>query len=252
MEPFLVRVRVFLFFNYLSQIMEEQKTSYPICQWAEEDRPREKMQLKGRSVLSDAELIAILLGSGNRHMSAVDLAKMILRDNSNDLNELSKKSIEDLIKYDGMGPAKSISIISALELGRRRKSTEPVTKPRITCSDDIYNLFQSELLDLPHEEFWITLLKRNNDVISKERISIGGFSGTFADPKVIFKKALEKNASYIILLHNHPSGNKKPSQSDINLTNKLKQAGKTLDLPILDHLIFTDHGFFSFADEAIL
>jgi DNA repair protein RadC len=232
--------------------MEDNNSSYPINKWAEEDRPREKMQFKGRGALSDAELVAILMSSGNRSMSAVDLAKLILRDNENDLNELSRRSIDDLKKYDGVGEAKAISIISALELGRRRKFTERVVKPKISSASDVYELCQADLLDLPHEEFWIVLLKRNNEVISRERISIGGFSGTFADPKVIFKKALEKNASYIILVHNHPSGNKKPSQADLNLTKKLKEAGKTLDLPILDHLIFTDSGYFSFADEAIL
>ena len=220
--------------------------------WAEEDRPREKLLLKGKSVLSDAELIAILIGSGTPKLTAVDVGKIILADVGNDLNELAKLSVKDLTKHPGIGEAKAISIVSALELGRRRKETVAAAKTRITCSTDIYNYIKPQLLDLPHEEFWIILLNRANVVMKKESISSGGVAGTVADPKLIFKKALEQLASSIILVHNHPSGNIKPSAADISLTKKMKEAGDFLDLPILDHIIFTDNDYYSFADEGIL
>jgi len=207
--------------------MEKSPNSYlSITQWAEEDRPREKLLIKGKSSLSDAELIGILLGSGTKTLSAVDLAKQILNSVGNDLHTLAKMSVNDLCKFKGIGEAKAISIVSALELGRRRKDSEPVKQPRITCSDDAYQLLKPELYDLPHEEFWIILLKRNNQVIKKEQISLGGVSGTIVDPKLIFKKALDVLASGIILVHNHPSGNLKPSQADIKLTQKLKTSGE--------------------------
>lgn len=220
--------------------------------WAEEDRPREKLLLKGKSALSDAELIAILIGSGTPKLTAVDVGKIILADVSNDLNELAKLSVKDLTKHPGIGEAKAISIVSALELGRRRKETVATAKTRITCSTDIYNYIKPQLLDLPHEEFWIILLNRANVVMKKESISSGGVAGTVADPKLIFKKALEQLASSIILVHNHPSGNIKPSAADIALTKKMKEAGGFLDLPILDHIIFTDNDYYSFADEGVL
>ncbi len=223
-----------------------------ILSWAEEDRPREKLLLRGRTALTDAELIAILIGSGTRKKSAVDLSKEILASVDNNLHELAKLSVPDLQKFDGIGEAKAISIISALELGRRRKTGEPVKREKITGSEDAYRIMQPYLMDQMVEQFWIILLNRANMVIKPELISEGGVSGTVADPKVIFKKAVEKLASSIILVHNHPSGNLTPSQADIQLTQKLKQAGKSLDLPVLDHLIFTDHAYYSFADEGML
>lgn len=232
--------------------MSERGDSLKILSWAEEDRPREKLLLKGKSALSDAELIAILIGSGTRSLSAVDVAKIILTRAENDLNQLAKFSVKDLQKIKGIGEAKAISIVSALELGRRRKDVDFVQKARITCSNDIYQLMKPELMDLPKEEFWILLLNRANSLIKKEQISSGGVSGTVADPKIIFKAALDQYASSVVLVHNHPSGNLKPSQADINLTAKMKEAGKLLEIPILDHIIFADTGYMSFADEGLL
>ncbi|EAY29275.1 DNA repair protein RadC [Microscilla marina ATCC 23134] len=223
-----------------------------ITRWAEEDRPREKLLLKGKHSLSDAELIAILIGSGTVSVSAVDLAKQILNSVGNNLNDLAKLSIKDLKKFKGIGEAKAISIISALELGRRRKESEPSRKPRITSSKNVYDLIAPHLMDLGHEEFWAVMLNKSNVVIKKEQISSGGVSGTIADPKVIFKKAIEALASSIIVVHNHPSGNLQPSQADIGLTRKLAEAGKMLDIPVLDHMIFTDYNYYSFADEGMM
>lgn len=223
-----------------------------ILSWAEEDRPREKLLLKGRAALSDAELIAILIGSGTRNKSAVDVGKDILKSVNHNLHELAKLTVKDLQKFDGIGEAKAIAVVSALELGRRRKSAEPLKRESITCSEDAYRVMQPYLLDQPLEQFWIILMNRANAVIKVHNISQGGVSGTVADPKTIFKEALDKLASSVILVHNHPSGNLKPSEADIRLTKKLKEAGQTLDLPVLDHLIFTDHSYLSFADEGIL
>ena len=232
--------------------MSELSNGLNILSWAEEDRPREKLLLKGKSVLSDAELIAILIGSGTRSISAVDVAKMILSNANHNLNELAKFSIKDLRKVKGIGEAKAIAIVSALELGRRRKESEFAEKVKITCSNDIYQFMKPELLDLPKEEFWVLLLNRANRLIKKEQISSGGVSGTVADPKIIFKAALDQYASSIILVHNHPSGNLKPSQADIKLTSKMKEAGNLLEIPVLDHIIFSDEGYLSFADEGML
>jgi DNA repair protein RadC len=235
--------------------MKEESMPYSnlkILSWAEEDRPREKLLLKGKSALTDAELIGILIGSGTRSMSAVDLAKMILSRVNNNLNELAKLNVKDLEKFKGIGEAKAISIVSALELGRRRREQESPKRLKITCSKDAYNAIKPELLDLPHEAFYILILNRANQVIRKHLISSGGVSGTVADPKIIFKAALEHLASALILIHNHPSGNLKPSQADIMLTKKLKEAGSLLEIPVLDHIIFTDENYYSFADEGIL
>ena len=227
-------------------------TSRKILSWAEDDRPREKMLLKGNGALSDAELIAILIGSGTVDLSAVDVAKLILQKANNNLNELARLSLKDLMKVKGIGEAKAISIAAALELGRRRKDAEAVRRPKITCSRDAYDQIKPYLWDVPHEEFWILLLSRSNEVIRPVQISQGGVSGTVADPKLIFKHAIEYLASGIILVHNHPSGNLAPSQADKDLTKRLKEAGKFLDTPVLDHLIFTDANYFSFADEGLL
>jgi DNA repair protein RadC len=230
-----------------------QETDYlSIKEWAEEDRPREKLLLKGKNALSDAELIAILLGSGTVSVSAVELAKQILSDVGNDLHELAKLSIKDLQKFKGIGEAKAITIVSALEIGRRRKEAEPTKRIKITSSEDVYELMKAQLLDLYYEEFWVVLLNKGNVVMRKERISTGGVSGTVADPKIIFKLALEELASGIILVHNHPSGNLQPSQPDRDITRKMSEGAKMLDMQVLDHLIFTDNGFYSFADEGLV
>lgn len=232
--------------------MSEPTSTLKILSWAEEDRPREKLLLKGKSALSDAELIAILIGSGTRSLSAVDVGKLVLAQAGNNLNELARFSVKELQKIKGIGEAKAISIVAALELGRRRKETEFTQKTRITSSNDIYQLMKPELMDLPKEEFWVLLLNRANRLIRKERISSGGISGTVADPKIIFKSALEHYASSLILIHNHPSGNLKPSDADLELTRKMKAAGKLLEIPVLDHLIFSDTGYLSFTDEGLM
>jgi DNA repair protein RadC len=223
-----------------------------ILSWAEEDRPREKLLIKGKAALSDAELIAVLIGSGTTELSAVDLAKLILHQVNNNLNELAGLSVADLMKFKGIGEARAISIVSALELGRRRKYSEPVKKPKITSSNDAYDVLKPELLDQRQEEFWILLLNRANLVIRKIRISTGGVSGTVADPKLIFKHAMDNLASGIILAHNHPSGHLNPSDADMKLTKKLRDAGVLIDIPILDHIIFSNTGYLSFADEGLL
>lgn len=237
------------FFSLLFTIMS---TKLSIHQLSEEDRPREKLLLRGRQQLSNAELLAILIGSGNKEKNAIELSQEILFSANNNLNELAKLTINDLTKFSGIGEAKAITIASALELGRRRKSEEMLTKPKVSSSRDAFNIISPYLLDLSHEEFWILCLNRANQLIRVENISSGGLSGTVADPKVIFKKALENNSSGIILVHNHPSGNLKPSQADMKITQQLKEAGVVLEIPILDHLIFTDKDYFSFADEGVL
>lgn len=223
-----------------------------IKSWAEDDRPREKLLLKGRHALSDAELIAILLGSGSRELTAVDLAKHILSSTENKLNKLARLQVDDLKKFKGIGEAKAISIVAALELGRRRRDETGSEAIRITSSKDIYELMHSALADIDHEEFWILLLNRSNRVKDKICISRGGISGTVVDQRLVFKPAIEKLASAIVLCHNHPSGNKHPSEHDKHLTKKLMHSATLLDIPILDHLIFTDDGYFSFADESMM
>lgn len=232
--------------------MNSKRDFLNIKDWAAEDRPREKLALKGKATLSDAELIAILLGTGTSKLSAVDLGKNILQTVNNDLNELARLSVKDLMKIKGVGEAKAITIISALELGRRRKDLQFEERPRVMGSADAYEILKADLLDIPHEAFWIVLLNRANRVIKKHQISQGGVAGTVADPKIIFKAAVEELASGIILAHNHPSGNLAASQADIDLTKKLKESGKLLDIQILDHLIVGDKSYFSFADEGLL
>lgn len=232
--------------------METLEKSFTIKEWSVEDRPREKLILRGKSSLTDAELIAILLGSGTLTLSAVDLAKRVLQSAENNLHELARLTVKDLIRIKGIGEAKAISIVAALELGRRRKELEPESKPHITTSKAAFELIKADLLDIPHEEFWVLLLNRANKVTRKQQVSQGGVTGTVADPKIIFKLALEELASGVILAHNHPSGNLTPSQSDINLTNKLKEAGKLLEIQVLDHLIIAGQNYFSFADEGML
>ena len=223
-----------------------------IKSWAEDDRPREKLLLKGRHALSDAELIAILIGSGTRDITAVDLSKQILKTYDNKLNNLGRLQIEDLKKFKGIGEAKAVTILAALELGRRRREEPSHKKPRITSSKDAYEIIAPQLSDIDHEEFWILLLSRSHQVKDKICISRGGISGTVVDQRLVFKPALEKLASAIILCHNHPSGTLYPSEQDKMLTKKLVASSKLLEIPILDHLIYTDAGYFSFADEGLM
>ena len=233
--------------------MEDNSKKLPISQWAEDDRPREKLINKGKGQLSKAELVAILIGSGSKNESAVELSKRILSSTNNNLAELSRLTVKDFTQFKGIGEAKAISIVAALELGRRRREDDVLeNKNKISSSSDAYSIFYPEMSDLVKEEFWILLLNRANHLIKKMRISEGGLSGTVADPKVIFKFALDNNASSIILAHNHPSNNLKPSQNDIDLTKKLISAGKLLDINVLDHLIIGSDTFFSFADESMI
>ncbi len=230
----------------------ENYQSIRISALAEEDRPREKLLLRGKSHLSDAELIAILIGSGTQHLSAVDLSRHILKSVDHDLAQLAKLSVNDLKKFKGIGEAKAISIVSALELGRRRKDGDPHKKDKISSSADVYRLMRQELQDETVEYFYVLFLNRSNLVIKKQLISQGGTAATIADPKLIFKYGIELLANALILVHNHPSGNLKPSTADITLTKKLCLVGKNLELPVLDHVIFTDVGYFSFADEGMI
>lgn len=233
--------------------MDLTKENISIKSWAEEDRPREKLITKGRQSLTDAELIAILIGSGNKKETAVELSKRILKESgNNNLNELAKLTVNDLIKFKGIGEAKAISIVAALELGRRRKDSENKKREKIVLSNDAYKFIKPVFLDLPHEEFWTLLLNRSNHLIKKELISRGGVAGTVVDAKIIFKSAVENLANAIILCHNHPSGNIKPSDADIKLTKNLKEAGKLLEIQVLDHLIVTDTDYFSFADNGMM
>jgi DNA repair protein RadC len=223
-----------------------------IKSWSPEDRPREKLMDKGTSVLTDAELIAILIGSGTAKLSAVDVSKLVLQHVDNQLNELARLSIKELMKIKGIGEAKAITIVAALELGRRRKELDPIDKLKINSSAASFELLKGDLMDLPHEEFWVLLLNRANKLIKKKRVSEGGVSGTVADPKIIYKMALEELASGVIVAHNHPSGNLTASQSDIELTKKLKEAGKFLEIQLLDHIIVAGSKYLSFADEGLI
>ena len=227
-------------------------TGLPINEWAEADRPREKMLALGKHNLSDAELLAIILGSGSARQSAVSLAQQMLDDAKRNLDTLGKYGLAALQKYHGVGPAKAISIAAALELGRRRQLAMPVEKVKVTCSRDSYQYMAPLLMDLPHEEFWVAFLNRNNRINGRKRIGQGGTSGVVADAKLIFRAALENFATSIILFHNHPSGNRRPSEADILLTRKLRQAGRHLDILVLDHLIIADRDYYSFADAGAL
>jgi len=223
-----------------------------IKSWHEADRPREKLLNKGCFALSDAELIAILIGSGNRKESAVDLAKRILASVNYNLQSLAKLTVDDLIKFKGIGEAKSISIITALELGKRRRLEKALEIKKITSSKVVYEMMQPLIGDLKHEEFWVLFLNNANVVLSKQCLSKGGITGTLVDTRLVFKPALSQLATGIILCHNHPSGTLKPSESDKQLTQKINEAGKTLDIKVLDHLIITEKTYFSFADEGLL
>ncbi len=233
--------------------MSESQQNFTIKEWSEEDRPREKLLLKGKEALSDAELLAVLIGSGNRTESAVDLCKRILKDNNHKLNSLAKLSIADLINnYKGIGEAKAIAIQASLELGRRRRVEEALITPKITSSVSAFEILNPLIGDLNHEEFWVLFLNNSNYVIGKYKASSGGMTGTIVDTRLIYKKALEASAVSLIIAHNHPSGVLRPSDPDIKITKKIKSAGETLDIKVLDHLIITQQAYFSFADEGLL
>ena len=223
--------------------------SVSIKYWAEEDRPREKLRIKGRQELTDTELLAILLGTGYKRSSAIEIAKSLLLELNNDLQALAKSDFDYLIKTQGLGPAKAAVILSAIELGLRISKTKSQKRKQLTSSQDAFNLLHSKLAYLDHECFYIILLNRNNRVVGINRISQGGVTGTVVDPKIIFRKALSHKATAIILAHNHPSGNLNPSDQDIQITGKLIKAGKHLDIQVLDHLIISEQGYYSFADE---
>jgi DNA repair protein RadC len=221
--------------------------------WAEEDRPREKMMMKGRSALSDAELIAILLGSGTREVTAVELARQMLARANNNLVQLGQLNLDHLMQFKGVGEAKAITLAAALELGRRRQQADAQQRFCIKSSSSAYELLAPVMADLPHEEFWIIYLNRKNDVLNYNRISIGGITGTVVDPRLIFASALKVNACCsIILAHNHPSGNLNPSESDRKLTRQMVEAGKILEIDVIDHVIITDRGFYSFLDNGMM
>jgi DNA repair protein RadC len=226
--------------------------SIKITDWAVEDRPREKLIQKGTNSLSDAELLGILISSGTRDKSAVDLGRELLMAANNNLNSLGKLTISDLTKIHGIGTARAVTIAAALELGRRRKIAETPEVPQIKCSRDVFDLLSPILSDLPHEEFWILFLNRSNKVINRMKLSQGGISGTVTDVRMVMKKAIEYLASGIIVCHNHPSGNLNPSESDTKITQKIKEAGSIMDIQLLDHLIISDKDYYSFADNGIL
>jgi len=223
-----------------------------IKSWAEDDRPREKLILKGKTALSDAELLAIIIGSGTRNKSAVELSKEILSSYGNNLSEFSRVQISDLLKFNGIGEAKAINIIATLELGRRRQGSENPAKLKVMGAAMVYQHLKPFLGDLNHEEFYLIMLNHANEIIHTKQVSKGGMSSTIADGKIIFNMALTFKASSIIISHNHPSGNLNPSSQDLKLTKSLHEFGKYIDLPLLDHIIFTDNGYFSFAEQSLL
>lgn len=230
----------------------ESTAKLSIREWARDDRPREKLMGQGAGALTDAELLAILIRAGTPRESALDLAKRILNNSGNDLHRLGKLGVAELQRFNGMGQAKAIGIVAAMELGRRRRLLEPAERAFITSSISAYELVRPILSDLPHEEFWILFLDRGNRVLDRTRVSQGGLHGTVADPKVIFKETIDRRASSIILCHNHPSGQLRPSDEDIVLTRKLVDGGLLLDITVHDHLIVTATGYFSFADNRML
>ena len=228
-----------------------EPTNFSIKYWADDDKPREKLMLKGKQALSDAELVAILIGSGSRNESAVELSKRILASVDNNLNALGKLSLKQLMEFKGIGEAKAISIAAALELGRRRRSEETIELKKITSSKAVFEIMQPIIGELPHEEFWVLYLNNSNKVIYKAQLSKGGITGTVVDIRLIFKTAFEQNATSILLTHNHPSGKLQASDADLEITKKLKLAGNQLDVKVLDHIIITENGYLSFQDEGI-
>jgi DNA repair protein RadC len=229
-----------------------QGQNYSIKQWAKDDRPREKLLARGAAVLSNSELLAILILNGTKQKSAVELAQDILRLGKDNLNELGKLSVNDLMKLKGIGEAKAIAIVAAMELGRRRQATASLEKPVVSSSSDVATYLQTKLRDYKHEVFAVIFLNRANKINDFRIVSEGGITGTVADPRIILKKALEEDAVSLILCHNHPSGSLKPSRADEELTHKIKEAARFFDIKVLDHLIVSDDGYYSFADEGIL
>lgn len=242
----------FLSLRRYVKIMASERLPFSIKNWAAGDRPREKLISKGRLTLTDAELLAILIGSGNTKESAVDLSKRILSATQNNLNQLGKMSLQQLTTFNGIGEAKAVTIIAAMELGRRRRGEESIEKVKITSSSSVYEVLQPVIGELDHEEFWILYLNNSNKIIEQFQISKGGITGTLVDVRITLRKALELGAVSLILAHNHPSGNLNPSEADKQLTRKLKAAAESLDIKILDHIIVTEKSYFSFADEGLL
>ncbi len=226
--------------------------SHALTTWAVEERPREKVMANGVQYLSDSELLAILIGSGTRHITAVELARQILKGAGNSLHLLGRQGIGELVRIKGVGPAKAITILAALELGRRRAGIQHSEKTPVKSSETVYKLFHPLMGDLEHEEFWLLMLNRANRVLGKYKVSQGGLSGTVIDTRIILKKALDNLASSIIVCHNHPSGNKQPSDADLKITEKLKKAAEILEIKLLDHVIIADKSYFSFADEGLI
>jgi len=226
--------------------------SHALTTWAVEERPREKVMASGVQYLSDVELLAILIGSGTRNMTAVELARQILKGADNSIQILGRKGISELVRIKGVGPAKAVTILAALELGRRRAGMQHSEKTPVKSSETVYKLFHPLMGDLEHEEFWLLMLNRANRVLGKYKVSQGGLSGTVIDTRIILKKALDNLASSIIVCHNHPSGNKKPSDADLKITEKLKKAAEMLEIKLLDHVIIADKSYFSFADEGLI
>jgi len=232
--------------------MEETTGSFSIKYWAEDDKPREKLMLKGKTALSDAELIAILIGSGSRNESAVELSKRILKSVDNNLNTLGKLSVKQLMTFKGIGEAKAVTIAAAAELGRRRREEDTVDLKKVTSSKAVYEIMQPLIGELPHEEFWVLYLNNSNKVIYKSQLSKGGITGTIVDVRLAFKLALEHNATGMILVHNHPSGTLQASEPDRQITKQMQHAGQSLSINILDHVIVTEKAYLSFADEGML
>ena len=232
--------------------MQEKPKSFSIKNWSDDDKPREKLVCKGRSVLSDAELIAILIGSGSRSESAVELSKRILASVDNNLNELGRLSVKQLMAFKGIGEAKAVTIAAALEVGRRRRGEDSLKIEKIGSSKDAFHLLQPIMGDLEHEEFWILYLNNSNKVLKKTQMSKGGITGTLVDVRLVIKETLELGAVAIILAHNHPSGTLRPSTADKQITEKIKGACETMDIKVLDHLIITQKTYYSFADENML
>jgi len=232
--------------------MSNKGNSFSIKNWSQDDRPREKLRDKGKAVLSDAELLAIILGSGSRSESAVDLSKRLLASVNYNLNALGKLSLKQYMNFKGIGEAKAIAIAAAMELGRRRRLEDHPRQIKIQSSQSVFDVMHPIIGELPHEEFWIIYLNNSNKILKKTQISKGGITGTLVDVRIVLKMALEEGATAIILSHNHPSGTLKPSAADKNITHKLKTAAQHLDIKVLDHLIVTQNAYFSFADEGFL
>jgi len=232
--------------------MQQKQASLSIKNWSDDDKPREKLVQKGKNTLSDAELIAILIGSGSRNESAVELSKRILASVNNNLNELGRLSIKQLMAFNGIGEAKAVTIVGALEIGRRRRGEAAQKITKIQSSKNVFELLQPIIGELEHEEFWIVYLNNSNKVLQRAQLSKGGITGTLVDVRLVMKQALELGAVALILTHNHPSGTLKPSTADKQITQKLKKAAEALDIKVLDHLIITQKEYFSFADEGVL